>query len=139
MFKIWKAIKTAWHLVNHYHEDVDLIKSRIDSTNEKLDVFRGETSDRLDQFETVILHARNEIIERTTVDADISIREKAANVVVIGRYKNADYVRIFSVRNSELNYLVDALGGMEQSMLGRMRFIDAEVGLKEFVIKRSER
>lgn len=136
MFNIWKAIKTAWHLVNHYHEDIDLINQRIERVSESINLHRSETADRLDQHETVILHARDQIIERTTVNADVHVRDNSAEVVVIGRYRGSDYVRIFSVRNSDLNYLVDNLKGLEQSTLGRMRRIDAEPGLAEYIIKR---
>lgn len=132
MFKLWKIIKTAWHLVNHYHDDIELIKSNLEKSDDKFNKYRSTVNDRMDQHETVILHARDQIIERTTISADLDmhVRDNSASVIVIGRYRNADYVRVFSVRNSELNHTVDMLKGMEQSLLGRIRHVDAAPGFK---------
>lgn len=129
MFKLWKMLKTAWHLLNHYHDDIAAIKEAIEESRE----YRASINNRLDQFETVILNAREEIIKRTTVNADVHVRDNSANIVVMGRYRGKDYVRIFSVRNSELDYLVNTLKGMEQSLLGRIRLVDAEPGFKAIV------
>lgn len=124
MFKLWKILKTAWYLVNNYHEDILKIKANLENH-----------SAILHQHETVILDARNEIIERTTVNADVHVKENSAQIVVIGRYRNADYVNIFSVRNSELNHLIERLKGMEQSMLGRMRHVDAVPNFKSVIFR----
>lgn len=134
--KLWRKLVMVWHLVNHYDDDLLTMKKAVENLSATIDQHRSITNSRLDQHETVILNARDEIVRRTTVNADVHVKEQSSDIIVVGRYRGCEYVRIFSVRHSDTDYLVDQLKGMEQRHLGRIRRIDAPLGFREFFIKR---
>lgn len=72
---------------------------------------------RLQEADATILdraeRAEQFIRERTEVNLDLSVNPKDANtVVVIGRYKNQDYVEVFSIHGDNFAKLVDTLRDM---------------------------
>lgn len=75
--------------------------------------------------------------ERTDIAADVDMRggrECRNTVLVIGRYRHTDYVRMFSLDEPELGHLVDQLRGMERH--GVVRYIDAPPQLSAVIKKR---
>ena len=59
------------------------------------------------------------IRKRTTVHADVHMRDTYDQIIVIGQYRNRDYVRVFSVKPDDLLHLVGILKSMEAA-LGRI-------------------
>lgn len=63
------------------------------------------------------------IRERTTIGVSVGFRAPS-HIVVVGRYKGADYVEAFSVhKDAELHSIVDRLREMER--YGAVRYADA--------------
>jgi len=54
------------------------------------------------------------INENTTVHADIGYKGTGSQIIVVGRYKNKDYVRSFNVRSENLNSLIELLRREEE-------------------------
>lgn len=92
---VW--IKKLLAIVKNYEEDMGRLNNRI-NYSEKL------------------------IRDRTDIAADINIKDHN-HIIVVGRYKNRDYVQTFTVRGDELNHLVETLKQMERH--GVVRQIDA--------------
>ena len=63
------------------------------------------------------------ITERTTVHADIHLKSGMDNIIVVGRYKNHDYVRCFEVESRDFHELIETLRRIEPR--GRVGRIDA--------------
>ena len=70
------------------------------------------------------------IRERTDIAVDVRFREPNY-VIVVGRYKNADYIQTYSVRSNDLGYLIDMLKNMERH--AQVRIVDAPPGMKAVV------
>lgn len=70
-------------------------------------------SKTLDNYHGVIAgeirNLEKKINERTTVHADINYRGEYSQIIVIGRYRNKDYVRAFTIREENLSSIVDML------------------------------
>jgi hypothetical protein len=49
------------------------------------------------------------INENTTIHADIGWKGTGSQIIVVGRYRNKDYVRSFNVRETSLNSLIELL------------------------------
>jgi hypothetical protein len=49
------------------------------------------------------------ISENTTVHADIHYKGEGTQIIVVGRYRNKDYVRAFTVRQESLSSLIEML------------------------------
>ena len=55
--------------------------------------------------------------EATTVSADIQYKHsQGSTIVVTGRYRNNDYVNVFTVEHKDMNYIVDFLRDKERTM-----------------------
>lgn len=72
-------------------------------------------------------HARIEELEklvrdRTNIAVDVGFRG-ASHVIVVGRYKNADYVQTYSLDTPHLTALIGQLRDMERH--GSVRRVDA--------------
>jgi hypothetical protein len=65
--------------------------------------------------------------DRTNIAVDVGFRS-ASHVIVIGRYKNNDYIQTFSVEHDDLTLLVDRLRQMERH--GEVRRVDAPPPLR---------
>jgi hypothetical protein len=80
------------------------------------------------------IYSEMERIERkinrnTTVHADIGYKGTGSQIIVVGRYKNKDYVRSFNVRTENLSNLIELLREEEKGagvgkfdMIGAMEF-----------------
>ena len=69
------------------------------------------------------------INENTTVHADIHYKGEGSQIIVVGRYRNKDYVRAFTVRQESLGGLIEVLRTEERyakvgkfDMVGGMDF-----------------
>jgi len=60
--------------------------------------------------------------DRTNIAVDVGFKS-ASHVIVVGRYKNADYIQSFEMREPDLAVLIDRL--REQSRYGVVRRVDA--------------
>lgn len=69
---------------------------------------------RITQLETLVR-------ERTNIAVDVGFKT-ATHVIVVGRYKGADYVQTYSVDPKDLTHLIDLLRRMER--YGAVRRID---------------
>ena len=83
--QIWNNINKIWNLPNYM--------SQIYSEVERLEKRIGE---------------------RTTVHADINYRGTGSQIIVVGKYRNKDYVRAFNVRTESLSHLIDILSREEK-------------------------
>ncbi len=55
--------------------------------------------------------------EVTTVSSDIQYKHnQGSTIFVAGRYRDNDYVRLFNIQHKDMNYLIDTLKSMEDSM-----------------------
>jgi len=60
--------------------------------------------------------------DRTNISVDVGFRT-ASHVIVVGRYRNADYVQTFALDTPDLNVLIDRLREMER--YGTVQRVDA--------------
>ena len=81
------------------------------------------------RYDTDLRNAHNRIAvleaivrDRTNIAVDVGFRD-ANHVIVIGRYKNSDYVQTFHLPERELGPLIDRL--REMSRYGRITRVDA--------------
>lgn len=74
------------------------------------------------------------IRERTEVHADIGFQ--GSTIIVCGRYKNRDYVNVFSLPEKSFALIVEAL--KLEARHGRACVIDAPVGLKTVINRELE-
>jgi hypothetical protein len=72
------------------------------------------------------------IKDRTTISADLNYRG-GGQIIIIGRYRNEDYIQTYSVPDRDLRGLIETLRNMQR--YGAIRRIDAAPQLRA-VIKR---
>lgn len=77
------------------------------------------------------------ISERTTVHADVHLKSGMDNIIVVGRYKNHDYVRCFEVESRDFHGLIETLRRIEPS--GRVGRIDVPFPSFSGVVERLKR
>lgn len=81
---------------------------------------------RLRAAENEVARVKQVIIDHTEIAADIAYHPRGGSfVLVVGRYKNREYIQTFSIDDYELNFLVDQLVRMERSMLAKVTKMDA--------------
>jgi len=85
--KFIAQIKKIWNLPETNKEDREFFLRHIN---------------RIDRLE-------RKIAERTTVHADIGYKGTGSQIIVVGRYRNKDYVRSFNVRTENLSSLIELL------------------------------
>lgn len=74
--------------------------------------------------------AKKTIQERTDLNTDIAFTKHShTHVIVMGRYKNRDYVEVFSIRSDNLNDVVPILRDMQEH--AKLRHADGPISLKE--------
>ena len=74
------------------------------------------------------------IKERTDITTDLHLTDHAPNqIIVTGRYRNRDYVQVFTLADNELKTLVEQLREMQR--YGVVSKIDGPYGLKAVVEK----
>lgn len=76
-----------------------------------------------------VMEIDKKIGERTTVHADIGYKGTGSQIIVVGRYRNKDYVRSFNVRQENLSNIIEMLKIEEKNagvgnwdMIGGMEF-----------------
>ena len=107
-------IKILLRIIREYDSDIDRINKKAQ------------------QAENTALKARRIIQERTDLNADMSFhRHSYSHVILMGRYKNRDYVEIFSVTPETLNELIPMLREMQKH--ARLRRADGPIGMKQII------
>jgi hypothetical protein len=89
--------------------------------------YRGD-NDRIHQR---IAELEKIVRDRTEVAVDVNQRYGASYVIVVGRYRNNDYIQTYVVPADEFEYLIERL--KRESRYGQITKIDAAPGLKEVV------
>ena len=81
-----------------------------------------------------IVSAENMIKDRTDVSADVHLTNHNPNqIIVVGRYRRSDYVKVFTLADNELGTLVDQLREMQR--YGVVTKIDAPYEFRAVVEK----
>jgi len=85
-------------------------------------------ADTIKEYNKIVAREINnlekKINERTTVHADINYKGDGSQIIVIGRYRNKDYVRAFTVRQENLSSIVDMLRTEEKyAKVGRFDMV----------------
>ena len=88
----------------------------------KLKAIVSGYDDDLRNAHTRIAELEKVIRDRTDIAVDVGFRS-ASYVIVIGRYKNADYVQTFELDTPDLGSLINHL--REQERYGAVRRVDA--------------
>jgi len=78
--------------------------------------------ERIDDLLDEIRNAKLMITERTTVHADVHFKSGLDNIIVVGRYRNHDYVRCFEVESKDFHEFVEIFRRIEPR--GRVGRID---------------
>lgn len=102
--QIWQHLKQVWDMPNKHEKQYRDMFNYVSEVDRKIG-------------------------ERTTVHADIHYKGTGSQIIVVGRYKNKDYVRAFNVRTESLSSLIDILSKEEKGanvgrfdMIGGMDF-----------------
>lgn len=96
-------------------------------------VVRNYDSDRKRLLKQV-RSAERTIRERTELSVDIAaIRHHHNQIIVTGRYRNADYVQVFTINDNDLACLIDQLRSMQK--YGVIQHVDAVYNISA-VVKR---
>lgn len=99
-----KWIKKLFLIVKHYDSDRAALSMRIQE-------------------------AVNVIADRCTVNTDISPSAKGISyVILVGHYRNRDYVEVKCIRNETFKYLVDSI--RSELKYGHTKYMDIPPGLK---------
>jgi len=94
MKKLWSHLKRIWNMPHTHKQEYDSLYSYVSDMNSRLG-------------------------EHTTVHADIRYKGRS-QIIVIGEYRNHDYVHVFDVDVSTLTSLIEMLQRMEKnSKVGR--------------------
>lgn len=83
---------------------------------EELDSLRKSNESLRAQIETYsskLMHFQKELNRHTVIHADVHCREQS-QIIVIGRYKNRDYVRVFGLEEPDLVAMIEKLTAMEK-------------------------
>lgn len=106
--------KKLIYIVNNYDNDLSILSNRIHTCS-------------LEIQEGVQL-----IKDRTNIHADIHLQyNHPSEIIVIGRYRNRDYIQTYSVDNDDIEGLIDQLKRMEK--YGVVQKIDAPIGIKAII------
>lgn len=124
----WKALN---NLVAHQQLILDVTRDR----KYKVDTILDTANTALSKSILAVGYskeARQYIKDATEVSADMHIRG-GSQVIVTGRYRNADYVNIFSIEDGELGHIINLLRDMQQH--ATVRRLDAPFGMREVIAK----
>ena len=78
-------------------------------------------ADRMNKLAQRVEFAVGEITARTTVHADIHFKSGLQNIIVVGHYRNHDYVRCFGVEAEDFAGIVEMLRRIEpRGRIGRI-------------------
>ena len=70
------------------------------------------------------------LAERTTIGVDVSFHNDN-HIIVVGRYRNRDYVQTFSVRTEDMRGFIEHLKEMER--YGSVKYVDAPPSFKAVI------
>lgn len=87
--QIWQHIKQVWDMPNKHEKQYRDMFNYVREVDKKIG-------------------------ERTTVHADIGYKGTGSQVIVVGRYRNKDYVRAFTVKTESLSKLIEILSREEK-------------------------
>lgn len=87
--QIWQHLKQVWNMPNKHDKQYKDMYNYISEIDKKIG-------------------------ERTTVHADINYKGTGSQIIVVGKYRNKDYVRSFNVRTESLSSLIDILSREEK-------------------------
>ena len=83
-------------------------------------------------FISRLVQAENLIKDRTDIAVDAHVTNHNPNqIIVTGRYRNRDYVQVFTLADNELKTLVEQLRKMQR--YGVVSKIDAPVGFRSVI------
>jgi hypothetical protein len=124
-------IKTLCRMVKSYESD----KARMEKAIADYHDAKVALSAIKAEYERV--HAV--LFDGTTIHADVHCKSDGDRnqVIVIGRYRNADYINVFDLPDNDMRHLIDTL--REQSRDGRIGRIDAMPGMKQMIIHDMEK
>ncbi len=99
LIHIWEHIKQIWNMPNKYDKQYRDMFNYVSEIDRKIG-------------------------ERTTVHADIHYEGSGSQIIVVGRYRNKDYVRSFNVKTENLHQLIEILSREEKGAnVGRFDMI----------------
>ncbi|MFW6100655.1 MAG: hypothetical protein ACOC90_04655 [Bacteroidota bacterium] len=114
MRKVYQYVKNLIKIAQNYES---IIRS-IDTANT-----------RSKSAVSIALKAEEVIRDRTDLNADLSFtKHDHTHIIVIGRYKNRDYVKIFSCLHEDLNEIVPIL--RERQKYASLKFIDCPLSMR---------
>lgn len=109
-----KFIKKLIKIVNEYDINIESIQKRYNSLNIKVN------------------EAIKVIKYRTEINADIRLHGPNRNqIIVVGRYRNKDYIEVYTITDKDVNYIVDQLKEMQK--YGVVNKIDSVPMLKKAI------
>jgi len=77
--------------------------------------------DHIDYLIKTVREAKLMITERTTVHADIHYKSGLDSIIVVGRYRNHDYVRCFNMESKDFHEFIEILRRIEpRGRIGRI-------------------
>jgi len=128
--------KTLFKIVRKYDSMIEHLKN-VNSLQSKINI---DHSNRLNEVHDAVhiaerarqdaTQAVNYIKERTEVSADINMRRNCPNtIIVVGRYKNRDYVEVFDV--DDMDHMVNDLRRMQK--FHHRKVVDGPPQFKAFV------
>jgi hypothetical protein len=86
--------------------------------------------DRFNTISNEVSELKKLIKERTEIDMDIGFHEPST-VIIIGRYKGQDYVKVNYLHDKDLNYIIDYIKELER--FGNLIKIDAPRGFSKII------
>lgn len=73
--------------------------------------------------------AEEVIRERTDINADVAFHARGTSqIIMMGRYKNRDFIQIYSLRDVDFEGMVHRLRELER--YGEIRKVDAPMGMR---------
>lgn len=70
-----------------------------------------------------VLEAKQVIIDRTSISADVSSYQKRNIIIVTGNYKKRGYVQTFQLDSNDFSHFIDTLKDMKK--YGRVDYVDS--------------
>jgi hypothetical protein len=127
--KALEWIKTLARVVRTYDKSIQSLRDDLQDVDKKQSQFNKNL--RYDMNNAVELIKR-----RTDVSADVSATHRnPSQIIMVGRYRNRDYVQVFTIREDDFGMLIHQLRDMER--YGQVTKIDAPMGLREMIIDRA--
>ena len=125
-----KWFKQLLHIVKHFDDIVDSM--------EELSRDQQRVEHHVNNIEHHVNDAVQTIKDRTTIHADIAAsRRHQSQIIMIGNYRNRDYIQTFEVHPDDFSGMLRQC--IEMQKYARMGKIDAPIGMKEIINTESEK